>query len=906
MGFTNGTKLGPYEILAPLGAGGMGEVYRARDTKLGREVALKVLPTTFASDADRMARFHREAQVLASLNHPNIASIYGLEESGSTRALVMELVEGPTLAERIVGAGLAPPFDKGTPRGAATGSPIHLDEALHITKQIAEALEFAHERGIIHRDLKPANIKITHEGTVKVLDFGLAKAIAAEDSAANISNSPTISMAATQAGVILGTAAYMSPEQAKGKKVDRRADIWAFGCVLYEMLAGKKAFDGETTSDVLAAVIRAEPDWNALPAGTPQSIRRLTMRCLQKDPKQRLRDIGDARIAIEETLSGEDSVAPVSSPAEVGNHRSPLQRALPWALLAASLILVVGLAAGWWLKARRSPPSSDWSAQMLGGPSIAMGARISPDGHTLAFQAMVNGVTQVAVMDTESGDWTVLTKNRSRGYVTELNWSPDGSEIYFDRDFSIPHGVYTISRFGGDERLVLEDAMGPEVLPDGSLVLVRVNKDRSFQLYRFWPEGGRLEGLDAFFPGHPDLCAPVRIFRDGKDAVFFGKTLEQGKEDPTPHLYVIDLASGKSRRLAPDLDLQSTGSVGLFPLAVAGDDLSVLAVLKAGDLHRVVSIPRNGTGPIRTLLSLTLPPWFMDVDKQGNLYLDQADRPIEILRFPASGGNPERLAGSESVNFGGVVTLQLPDGRVVLTSVIAGRPRLLAARPGGEAAPFIETKEETSAPACRVGEGEFAFLLGPPSSRVVAVGSIADGRIVRRLSSVPGREVTDLAASPDGKTLYYVDSRSVWAVSATGGQPRRIAPGDAVAADPNGRDLIVQLVEKEGIRLVRVTVSGGAEQPIPFQSALRLTPGTLSPDAIGKGGRVLLSVASPDGWFYGAGILDPQSGKVDRIPVNFTGDLIAPGWQSDGLILASGYPVKVTLWRFRPAASEKK
>lgn len=264
-----GAKLGPYEIVAPLGAGGMGEVYRARDTKLGREVALKVLPEALANDRDRMARFQREAQVLASLNHPNIAAIYGLEDSGSVQALVMELVEGPTLAERIAtragrdpaGAGLA------LPARAQHAAPLPLDEALQISKQICEALEAAHEKGIIHRDLKPANIKVTPEGRTKVLDFGLAKGLEGEAEQQDSSNSPTLSGLATQAGVILGTAAYMSPEQAKGKLVDRRTDIWAFGCVLYEMLTGRKAFEGETISDVLAAVIRAEPDWTAVPPG---------------------------------------------------------------------------------------------------------------------------------------------------------------------------------------------------------------------------------------------------------------------------------------------------------------------------------------------------------------------------------------------------------------------------------------------------------------------------------------------------------------------------------------------------------------------------------------------------------------------------------------------------------------
>jgi len=894
MGLTAGTKLGPYEIQEKLGAGGMGEVYRAHDSRLGRDVALKVLPQAFANDAERMARFKREAQVLASLNHPNIAAIYGFEDSGDNHALVMELVDGPTLADRI-----------------AQG-PLPLDEALPLARQIAEGLEYAHEKGIVHRDLKPANVKITPEGGAKILDFGLAKAFNLQDSAArlNQSNSPTISIAATQAGVILGTAAYMSPEQAKGKPVDRRADIWAFGCVLYEMLTGKPTLEGETTSDVLAAVIRAEPDWNAMPGTTPPRIRDLVRRCLVKDPKQRLQAIGEARIAIEETSTGVSAAgAPpgqesAGAQAREGARRARL-RTLPW-LVAASLPLIVGIAVGWWARARRSPPTPNWSAQMLGGPSIAMGPRISPDGHTLAFQAMMDGVMQVAVMDTDSGDWSVLTKNRSRGYVTELNWSPDGSEIYFDRELSVPRGIYTVSRFGGDEHLVLEDAIGPEVLPDGSLLVVRVNKDRDFQLHRFWPESGRLEALDALFSASSDLCPPVRVFHDGKDAVFFAKAQEQDKTDPSPHLYIMNINSGKLRRLAPELDVRPASSLGLLPLAMPPDDQSVLVDLKAGDLHRVISIPRDGIGHVRTLLTLTLPPWFMDVDREGNLYLDQGDRPIEVLRFSVSGGTPEMLAGPKSASTGQFETFQLPDGRVVLASVVAGRSRLVAARPGGEAVPFVETKEETSLPACRVGEGEFAFLLGPPDRAVVAVASLADGRIVRRLDGVPGNKVTDLAASPDGKTLYYVASGTVWAVSTSGGQPRRIAPGDAVAADPNGRDLIVQLNETEGIRLLRVAVSGGAEQPIPFQSALRLAPVELSPNAIGKDGRVVHSVAMADSWFYGTGILDPRSGKLERVPSSFAGDLLGPGWQDDGRILSSGWPLKATLWRFRPAASEKK
>src|SRR5437016_724719 len=293
----NGARIGPYEIVSAIGAGGMGEVYRAADTSLGRQVAIKVLPDTFATDPDRLARFEREAKTLAALNHPHIAQIYGLEKSSGVQALVMELVEGEDLSQRIA-------------RGA-----IPLDDALAIAKQIAEALEAAHEHGIIHRDLKPANIKVRPDGTVKVLDFGLAKMMEpASAMSGNAMTSPTLSIHATQAGIILGTAAYMSPEQAAGKPVDKRSDLWAFGVVLMEMLTGRPVFTGETVSHVLAAVLRAEPDWSALPANTPAPIRRLLRRCLDKDRRRRLDSAADARLEIDEALApiGDASAVPVT------------------------------------------------------------------------------------------------------------------------------------------------------------------------------------------------------------------------------------------------------------------------------------------------------------------------------------------------------------------------------------------------------------------------------------------------------------------------------------------------------------------------------------------------------------------------------------------------------------------
>ncbi len=314
MPLSAGSRIGPYEVTAALGSGGMGEVYRARDRKLARDVAIKVLPELLATDVDRLARLQREAQVLASLNHTNIAQIYGIEDSAGTLALVMELVEGPTLAETLS-------------QGA-----IPQDAALAIARSIADALEAAHERGIIHRDLKPANVKVRPDGVVKVLDFGLAKPPSASPADAMIS--PTISVHATQAGIILGTAAYMSPEQARGKTVDTRTDVWAFGVVLFEMLAGRHPFGGDDVSDTIAEILKSEPAWNALPAGLPAPLQRLLRRCLQKDPRQRVQHIGDARLDIEDALR-----APASSDALT--PRVSLRERLAW---AAGLV-VVGTAA---------------------------------------------------------------------------------------------------------------------------------------------------------------------------------------------------------------------------------------------------------------------------------------------------------------------------------------------------------------------------------------------------------------------------------------------------------------------------------------------------------------------------------------------------------------------------------
>lgn len=375
MGLTGGTRLGPYEIQAPLGAGGMGEVYRARDTKLRRDVAIKILPAIFVTDPERLARFEREARMLAALNHPHIGGIYGVEDADGIHALVLELVEGETLWERLR-------------RG-----PLTLTEALAIARQIADALEAAHEKGIVHRDLKPSNVKITPDGTVKVLDFGLAKTTAGDAERLDSEELPTMTEDPTSAGAILGTAAYMSPEQARGKRVDKRTDIWAFGCALFEMLSARKAFSGETVSDTVAAILEREPPWDRLPAATPSAVHRLLRHCLEKDPKRRLRDIGDAQIELEDALG-----APAESELGRTNGKLMTRRTAITALVGAAVGAAVGGVFGSVRRRRPAPRGLTRFSIPLPEGTFALASfnkrvAISPDGTHIAFNLIRGGVS---------------------------------------------------------------------------------------------------------------------------------------------------------------------------------------------------------------------------------------------------------------------------------------------------------------------------------------------------------------------------------------------------------------------------------------------------------------------------------------------------------------------------------
>ena len=415
MGLATGTRLGPYEVVAAIGAGGMGEVYRARDTRLQRDVAIKVLPELFARDPERLARFEREARTLAAVNHPHIAHVYGVEGS----ALVMELVEGEDLSQRLGREGAIP-----------------LDEAIPIAVQIADAVAAAHDQGIIHRDLKPANVKVRDDGTVKVLDFGLAKALAPPDvrpaSAPSIENSPTITspFQMSQLGVVLGTAAYMAPEQAKGKAIDKRVDIWAFGCVLFEMLTARKPFDGDDVTDVLAAIVRDEPDWAALPADTPAALRTLLRRCLRKDRRDRLPDIGAARLELQELRDGG---AP--APGAPGMRVRTRSVVLPWALFALVSIAAIAVAA-YAMATRPTPDTRVYRvaivphAGLTAAPALRM--NLSPDGRRLAYVAPdQSGRAMLWVRALDS-----TTARPVPGTTTAASpfWSPDSRWIAFFAD----------------------------------------------------------------------------------------------------------------------------------------------------------------------------------------------------------------------------------------------------------------------------------------------------------------------------------------------------------------------------------------------------------------------------------------------------------------------------------------
>jgi Tol biopolymer transport system component len=534
MKLDSGTRLGPYEVQEPIGAGGMGEVYRARDTQLNRHVALKVLPALFAQDTDRLARFKREAQVLASLNHPNIAAIYGFEGASDIQALVLEYVEGPTLSERI------------GPHG------IPLDDALPIARQVADALENAHEQNIVHRDLKPANVKLRPDGTVKVLDFGLARALEPPPAVASEADIlPTItSPAMTRAGMILGTAAYMSPEQAKGQLADKRSDVWAFGSMLYEMLTGRRVFEGDDVLQTLALVLTKEPDWSALPPHTPLPVRRLLRRCLEKDRRKRLADIADARLEIDEALRSTPAEPPadhaaLGAPGGIRARLSGWRAVFAWS--AAGLLVGVGAATSFvmWRLPRAAPNQAPLRFVVLPPDEheFFVGRRflsVSPDGRRLAF---VTGATpsEARLWVRPLDSFTALPIEGTDAASRPV-WSPDGRAVAFSAGPSGLGRLRLVDIPGGQPRTLADEGAPGAWSPQG--VILFTGRDR--RIHRVSDTGGDPAPVTELDTAQQEfLHEPGFFLSDGRRFVFGARTMDGSRSA----VYVASLDSTVRTRL---------------------------------------------------------------------------------------------------------------------------------------------------------------------------------------------------------------------------------------------------------------------------------------------------------------------------------------------------------------------
>ena len=743
-----GGRVGAYEIVGLLGAGGMGEVYRARDAKLQRDVAIKILPGLFALDPDRRARFAREAQVLASLNHPHIAAIYGFEESDSTGAIVMELVEGPTLADRI------------------TDGPLAVAEVLVVAQQLVAALDAAHEKGVVHRDLKPANVKLTPDGTVKVLDFGLAKALAGDAvPPAAVTQSPTLSAIGTRAGVILGTAAYMSPEQARGHAVDKRTDIWAFGCIVYELLTGRKAFDATTVSDAIAAILTRDPEWSALPGAIPDSLRRLVMKCLEKDPRNRLRDIGDARMVV-------DAPAPQTAKGRIGGIAAAVV-----AGLAAIAIFAV------WSRDR----SQVTAPSALSNRTIATrltdygGSEnwpaISPDGRSFVFVSAHGGTPDVWLRQVAGGEPIRLTNDPAE--ESELTFAADGEAIYFTRADNDGIGVWQIGVLGGQPRKLLTGARSMVPSPDGqqlayaqadarefNLAVRGLNDQRVRIVARRVNTGGLIGGtLRAAWSG------------DGRRLSF----IRSGLFAPA-NLFVIDLATGEERPMTRF----TRANEGISGHAWLPDNRHIVVTYVPFARHQATAdlgILDAETGSMARL-TMTVNAGFSNpsVSADGSrLIVSSLQSVREVWRIAtAPGAAPSRVMGSQGDP---MWTFASRDGQTLLVNTTISGSRNLWLRALGHSGPM---RQITFVPGDAIAHSSLS-----PDGTQVAFVSAATGNSDVWVQNVDGtglRQLTNDAPadswpvwSPDGDWIAFSalhdGQQQTWRVPSSGGSPEKIIDG---------------------------------------------------------------------------------------------------------------------------------
>ena len=803
---TAGQKLGVYEIRSPLGAGGMGEVYRAFDTRLQREVAVKILPPTFSGDRDRLARFEREARVLASVNHPHIAAIYGVEETAGIRALILELVDGPTLADRLSKGALPVP------------------EAIAIAGQIADALDAAHEKGIVHRDLKPANIKVTPSGTVKVLDFGLAKALEPTEMS-ELPQSPTVTAIDTRAGTLLGTAPYMSPEQARGQQVDKRTDVWAFGCVLYEMLTGRAAFARGTTSDTIASVLEREPDWDRLPTSTPDAIRRLLRRCLEKDPKLRLRDVGDARFELDEPIAaggvrghGIGRISPAiaasvlflvaaaaailawqlkpSEPDPVTRMSHVLDDEQPFTDLARPLVAIAPDGATIVYAGRTNlyrKPLNDWEAAAIAGTDGSPTTPFfSPDGRTVGYwDAGARELRRVAV----SGGTPVSLAPANSVYGA--SWTSDGRILYAQED-----GIWRVSADGGTpEHLVPiradELAYGPRMMPDGRAVLfglvqrgMMLGQSTAWDTAEVMVHSLETGERRAITRGADARVLPTGHLLYALDTVLFAVPFDLARLEvtggPVPIIEDVQrmVRGSGGQGGGANYDLSDHGTLVYVPrffYARAGVPRRLVSVDSEGRMEPLIGDrhdywrPQISPDGRRIAVEVVQPPsltsqiWMVDLDQQtvgplavegengyvvwthdsqSIIYRSTRQGTRGIYQQPADGSGPPRLIAA----FDGTPRSISRDG-VIAFNTIAGQDIGTLRIDAGAASEFLATPAREHMPAFSPDGKWLAYTSNESGRDEVYIRPFPRTEGAARLVSVNGGSGPVWA--PDGATLYY-------------------------------------------------------------------------------------------------------------------------------------------------------
>ena len=876
-----GRRLGIYQIDALLGVGGMGEVYRARDTKLGRDVAIKIVSRAFAADPDRLARFEREARVLASLSHPNIGAIYGIEDSAREdgeqfQALVLELVDGGTLADRLE-------------RG-----PLAIDEALGVSAQIADALDAAHEKGVVHRDLKPANIKITADGVVKVLDFGLAKATAGPEEASRLS---TIVSAGTRDGTVLGTAAYMSPEQARGQAVDKRTDVWSFGCVLYEMLTGRPAFGGATTTDTLAAVIDREPDWAALPADTPDPVRRILTACLVKDAKRRLRDIGDVRIWLDRDRRA-DEPASVQAQSSAWSPRTRL------AVAAALIVLVVAaVAIGWLLRQERTPPVGGGPIHLALPPPAGLlfsndverlAFALSPDGTRLAFITSDRGATRVWLRRlSEAGAHPVDGTDGARS----LFWSPDSSTIAFfagdklkriDARGGVPvticdvaAGVGQYGSWGAGNEIVYASVEGAAVyrvpVAGGTPVAV-VERDRARGEMRVtWPW---------FLPDGKRFVFITRL-QDGSGQLTVGGDGQPPRRIAPLHSLVQWVEPGylvfarEGTLLAQRFDAAAERLVGepvpvadrvehMYPTAKAAFTTSrngILAYRSEVDVDRLLWFDRAGAeigsvGPPGGHQSVAFSPSghavaFERIDPRfgaHDLWVFDLKRNVEtrITAAPSSEAFP-RWIGDRALVF-----MASPSGppHLFRADLTSGETVELTPVSALQQATDVTVDGSTVAYMQRTARGNFDIWTLSLSSPATAAPLLSSPFSEIDLRFSPDDRAVAWTSDESGRTEVYVAPRST--------------PGSRIRVSPDGARYPVW--SRSGAELFYLALDGRV-MAVPMKTAAQLAPGTPAPLFTLKGKPWKAFDVAPDGRFL-AVVPQTLAGEQPlNVVLNWTADL---------------------------------